>query len=136
MPRDRPDLPIETLEERWLLQEQTARNLEGLSAEQEGRLNDAVALYERNAQEGFSGDWPYGRLVAIYEKGGHFAEAERVLLRAIEVIGASGRRTPQDRRTTVASFRRRLDVVRKKRKDARRPSARALPSAGTTKPDA
>ena len=51
----------ETLEDRWLLEAQTARNLEGLSAEQAGDLETAIALYERNVEEGFPGDLPYGR---------------------------------------------------------------------------
>jgi tetratricopeptide (TPR) repeat protein len=110
----RKSLPPETLEERWTLEAQTARNLEGLTAEAEGRLEEAVALYERNVAEGFPGDLPYGRLVAIYERRAELGEAERVLLRAIEVLEASARRTPQDRRTTVRAFKNRLKLVRKK----------------------
>ena len=62
--------PPETLEDRWLLEAQTARNLEGLTAEQAGDIEAAIALYECNAREGFPGDLPYGRLVTIYEKRG------------------------------------------------------------------
>ena len=69
MPR-RPAPPPETLEERWLLEAQTARNLEALAAEHAGELEEAIALYERNVAEGFPGDLPYGRLVAIYERRG------------------------------------------------------------------
>ena len=105
--------PHESLEDRWLLEAQTARNLEGMVAEQEGRLDDAIACYERNIAEGFPADLPYGRLVAIYERRGALDEAERVLLRAIEVLGASGRRTPRDRRATVGVFRNRLKLLRK-----------------------
>ena len=112
MPR-RPEPPPETLEDRWLLEAQTARNLEALSAEHEGRLEDAIALYERNAAEGFPGDLPYGRLVAIYERRGALDEAKRVLLRAIEVLEATSRRTPQDRRATLRAFKNRLKLVRK-----------------------
>jgi tetratricopeptide (TPR) repeat protein len=109
----RAEPPPETLEERWLLEAQTARNLEALAAEHEGRLDEAIALYERNVAEGFPGDLPYGRLVAIYERRGALGEAERVLLRAIEVLEASTRRTPQDRRATVRVFKNRLKLVRK-----------------------
>jgi hypothetical protein len=105
----------ETLEERWLLEAQTARNLEGLSAEQAGEVEEAIALYECNVREGFPGDLPYGRLVAIYEKRGALDEAERVLLRAIEVIEGSQRRTLQDRRATVRVFKNRLKLVVKRR---------------------
>ena len=115
----RPPPPPESLEDRWLLEAQTARNLAGLEAEQAGQLDEAIGLYERNAAEGFPGDWPYGRLVAIYEKRQAFDDAERVLRRGIEVFQASTRRTPQDRRTMVGTFRKRLTLVRKKRRAAR-----------------
>src|SRR5947207_2979333 len=88
----------ESLEDRWLLEAQTGRNLEGLAAEQAGQTDAAIALYERNVAEGFVGDLPYGRLVAIYERRADFGEAERVLRRAISVFESSARRTPQDRR--------------------------------------
>jgi tetratricopeptide (TPR) repeat protein len=117
MPRKRPpaDEPIETLEDRWVLEAQTARNLEGLAAEAEGRLEEAIALYERNVAEAFPADLPYGRLVAIYERQQALDEAERILLRAIDVLGTSTRRTTQDRRATVQVFKNRLKLLRKKR---------------------
>jgi tetratricopeptide (TPR) repeat protein len=112
----RPSLPPETLEERWLLEAQTARNLEAYAAEQDGRLDEAIALYERNAAEGFAADLPYGRLVAIYERAADFDNAERVLRRAIEVFEATARRTPQDRRATLQVFKRRLKLLLATRK--------------------
>jgi tetratricopeptide (TPR) repeat protein len=105
----------ETLEDRWLLEAQTARNLEGMAAERAGQLDTAIALYERNVLEGFAGDLPYGRLVAIYEGRGALDQAERVLLRAIEVFEASTRRTPRDRRATINVFKNRLKALRKRR---------------------
>ena len=101
----------ETLEDRWLREAQTARNLEGLSAEQAGDLDLAIELYERNVLEGFAGDLPYGRLVAIYERRGAFDEAERVLRRAIEVFEASTWRTPKERRATIRVFKNRLKAL-------------------------
>ena len=115
MPR-RPRVVHETLEERWLLEAQTARNLEGLAAEQAGDLEAAIALYERNVAEGFAADLPYGRLVAIYERRGALDEAERVLRQAIAAIGASRRRPARDRQALVRVFRRRLALLGKKRR--------------------
>jgi len=112
------DLPPETLEERWLLEAQTARNLEAFEAERAGRLDEAIALYERNVAEGFPGDLPYGRLVAIYERRHDLDSAERVLKRAIAVFESSRRRTPQDRRATVQVFQRRLRELTKRRRRA------------------
>jgi tetratricopeptide (TPR) repeat protein len=115
MPR-RPVQVPETLEDRWLLEAQTARNLAGLAAEQAGQLDAAIALYERNVAEGFSGDLPYGRLVALYERQGLFDEAERILRRAIDVFTSSTRRTLQDRRATLRVFKNRLALLEKKRR--------------------
>jgi tetratricopeptide (TPR) repeat protein len=106
MPRRRSE--PETLEDRWLLEAQTARNLEAFEAEHGGRLDEAIAMYERNVEEGFPGDLPYGRLVAIYERQQRFDDAERVLRRAIAVFQSSTRRTAADRRATVQVFQRRL----------------------------
>src|SRR5712691_3176418 len=114
MPRQSAE-PAETLEERWLLEAQTARNLEGLAAEQAGNLDEAIALYERNVAEGFPGDLPYGRLVAIYERRAAFDQAERVLRRAIAVFESNVRRTPRDRRATVRVFKNRLAVLKRTR---------------------
>src|SRR5207244_13316341 len=115
MPRRRVQAR-ETLEDRWLLEAQTARNLEAMAAEQAGALDKAIRLYERNVAEGFPGDLPYGRLVAIYERRAALDEAERVLRRAIEVFASSSRRTPQDRRATVRVFKNRLGLLLKKRR--------------------
>ncbi|GAC1317153.1 MAG: hypothetical protein NVSMB2_10570 [Chloroflexota bacterium] len=105
--------PSQTLEERWTPEAQTARNLDALSAESAGDVDLAITLYERNVSEGFIGDLPYGRLVALHGRRGSHADAERVLLRAIEVYGAATIRTPADRRATLRVFRNRLTEVRK-----------------------
>ena len=112
------DQPRETLEDRWLLEAQTARNLEGLAAERSGDLDAAIACYERNVAEGFPADLPYGRLVALYERRQAWDEAQRVLRRAIDVFSTSARRTPQDRRATVRVFKNRLNELKKKRRNA------------------
>jgi tetratricopeptide (TPR) repeat protein len=113
--RSRPSKARETLEDRWLLEAQTARNLAALSAEQAGKVEEAVALYERNVAEGFVGDLPYGRLVAIYERRAAFEDAERVLRRAIAVFESNARRTPQDRRAMIRVFKNRLKALLERR---------------------
>jgi tetratricopeptide (TPR) repeat protein len=132
MPR-RPDLPPETLEERWQLEAQTARNLEAFDAEREGRLDDAIALYELNVAESFPGDLPYGRLVAIYERAADLDAAERVLRRAIAVFESSTRRTPQDRRATLRVFQRRLKLLEQQRRAASRAIRKRRSSAAPSK---
>ena len=108
--------PPETPEQRWLLEAQTARNLEGLAAEQAGDVDAAIVLYERNVAEGFPGDLPYGRLVMLYERRAALDDAERVLRRAIEVLASSGRRTAQDRRAMVRVFKNRLAQLLQRRR--------------------
>jgi tetratricopeptide (TPR) repeat protein len=112
MPRRNP-VVHETLEERWLLEAQTARNLEALTAEQAGDIDGAIALYERNAAEGFPGDLPYGRLVALYERRLQLDDAERILRRAIEVFETSTRRSARERRATIRVFQNRLKMLRR-----------------------
>ena len=103
--------------DRDLADQQTRRNLEGLALESDSRAGEAMALYEQNIADGFEGDWPYGRLVAHYERIGRLDEAERVLERAIEVFTASKRRTPEDRRAVLRAFKGRLKVVQKRIRD-------------------
>lgn len=101
------------MSDRDTLESQTRRNLDGMELEREGRADQAIALYEQNVAEGFEGDWPYGRLVAYYERIDRLDEAERVLNRAIDVFKASKRRTGEDRRATLRAFRGRLKLVQK-----------------------
>ena len=107
-------------------EEQTRRNVDGMELERNGRLDLALELYEQNVAEGFEGDWPYGRLVAYYEKLGRYDEAERVLNRAIEVFKASKKRSAEDRRATVQVFRNRLRLVKSSAKEAARGTPRSF----------
>ncbi|MCC7372643.1 MAG: tetratricopeptide repeat protein [Chloroflexi bacterium] len=102
-----------TDDERAILEEQTQRNLDGMELEAAGRMDLAIELYEQNVEEGFAGDWPYSRLVTVYERQGDYAEAERVLRRAIDVTKADRRRPAADRRSVVEGLQGRLRVLKK-----------------------
>ena len=106
-------------EERAALETQTRRNLDGMELEKSGQTERAVALYELNVAEGFSGDWPYSRLVSVYERRGAYGEAERVLRRAIEVTRADRRKPAGDRRTLVQGLQGRLRLLKKTAQAAR-----------------
>jgi tetratricopeptide (TPR) repeat protein len=112
---------VEPLEddERAMLEAQTRRNLDGIDLEQAGQIDEAVALYEQNVADGFSGDWPYSRLVSIYERGGRYDEAERVVRRAIEVTRADRRKPAPDRRTLIQGLQGRLRLLKKTAQAAR-----------------
>ena len=114
------------MDDRPQQEEQTRRNIDGMELERNGRLDLALELYEQNVEEGFEGDWPYGRLVAYYEKIGRYDEAERVLTRAIDVFKASKKRSAADRRATVQVFRNRLRLVKKSAKEAARGKPRSF----------
>jgi tetratricopeptide (TPR) repeat protein len=120
MPRA-PRQQVEPLddEERAALEVQTRRNLDGMELEQAGQFEEALALYEQNVAEGFSGDWPYSRLVSVYERRGAYDEAERVLRRAIEVTRADRRKPAGDRRTLVQGLQGRLRLLKKTAQAAR-----------------
>jgi hypothetical protein len=102
-------------DDRQRIDQQTRRNLEGLTLESEGRIDESLALYEQNIAEGFEGDWPYGRLVMFYEKRNALDDAARVLERGIEVFTASRRRTASDRRAVLRAFKGRLKEIARKR---------------------
>ena len=103
--------------DRDLADRQTRRNLDALALEGDGRIDEAVELYEQNIADGFEGDWPYGRLVAHYERTGRLKEAERILMRGIQVFAESKRRTPADRRSVLRAFKGRLKLVQKRIRD-------------------
>ena len=72
-----------------------------MELEAAGRIDLAIELYEQNVAEGFPGDWPYSRLVSVYERQGAYDEAERVLRRAIEVTRSDRRKPAADRRSLL-----------------------------------
>jgi hypothetical protein len=117
-PRQRVE-PLDD-DERQLLEVQTRRNLDAIELEAAGRTEEALALYEQNVAEGFVGDWPYSRLVAVYERAREYDEALRVLARAIDVTKADRRRPAADRRSVLQALQGRLRVLKKTAQHAKR----------------
>jgi tetratricopeptide (TPR) repeat protein len=105
--------------ERLQLEEQTRRNLDGMELESAGRTDLAIELYERNVAERFPGDWPYSRLVSLYERQGAYDQAERVLRRAIEVTREDRRKPAADRRSLLQGLQVRLRLLKKTAQAAR-----------------
>lgn len=62
------------------------RNLIGKQLEQAERFDEAIALYEANLADRFSGSFPYNRLAILYRKNKQYDEEIRVLSLAIEVF--------------------------------------------------
>jgi len=61
-----------------------ARNLEGSELEKAGKVDEAIALYEKNIKEGFDGSHPYTRLAIIYRRRKLFDDEARVIKKANE----------------------------------------------------
>ena len=112
-------------DERQRLEVQTRRNLDAMELEEAGRSDEAIALYEQNVAEGFVGDWPYSRLVAVYERARRYDDALRVLARAIEVTKADRRRPAADRRGVLQGLQGRLRVLKKTAQHAKKPGGAA-----------
>jgi hypothetical protein len=126
-PTRRPQSEPLSDDERLTLEAQTRRNLDGMELEQAGQIEEAIALYEQNVAEGFTGDWPYGRLVSIFERRGAYDEAERVLRRAIEVTRTDRRKPAPDRRTLLQGLQGRLRLVKKTAQAARQNAKAGAP---------
>lgn len=120
--RRRDSEPL-TDDERAQLEVQTRRNLDGMDHEAAGRADLAMVLYEQNVAEGFEGDWPYSRLVSLFERDGRFADAERILARAIEVTRLSRRRPAADRRAVLQGLQGRMRILKKNARAARERTA-------------
>ncbi len=65
---------------------QTNRNLDGMTLEKQGKVEEAIILYEANIREGFEGSHPYDRLAVIYSKRKDYLNERRVLEKAIYVF--------------------------------------------------
>ena len=68
--------------------EQVQRNLLGKQLEKDGKILDAIGLYEANISENFEGSFPYRRLAILYRKRKLWSEEVRVLEKAIFVFNS------------------------------------------------
>ncbi len=60
-------------------------NLQGKELEKQGKIDEAIILYERNVANGFDGSHPYKRLSIIYRKLKRYDDEIRVLNAAIKI---------------------------------------------------
>ena len=114
-------------DDRQRLEVQTRRNLDAMDLEAAGRMDEALALYEQNVAEGFVGDWPYTRLVAVYERARRYDDAVRVLAQAVAVTKADRRRPAADRRAVLQGLQGRLRMLKKSAQHARHSGTGEVP---------
>lgn len=65
------------------------RNNEGVAYEKDGRIDDAIAVYEENIKVGYPAAHAYERLMILYRKRKEYAQEVRVIRRAIEVYSST-----------------------------------------------
>ncbi|TLP74367.1 hypothetical protein [Maribacter sp. ACAM166] len=68
------------------LDSQVQRNTKGKQLEKDGKILEAMVLYEANIYENFEGSFPYRRLAILYRKKKLWAEEIRVLEKAVFVF--------------------------------------------------
>ena len=93
---------------------QVQRNLLGRQLEKDGRVLDAMALYEANISEDFEGSFPYRRLAIIYRKRKLLSEEVRVLEKAISVFDLLVSSDRSDIEPKLDEFKERLNKVQVK----------------------
>lgn len=62
------------------------RNNEARDAEQEGKLDKAIKLYEQNIKEDYADEFAFERLMIIYRKQKEYKHELRVINRGIELF--------------------------------------------------
>lgn len=91
------------------------RNLNGKALEKEGKIDEAIKLYEKNIQEEFDGNFPYDRLAIIYSKKGLLDDEIRVLERGIWVFENIVYKNRGNRLPKIEKFKHRLEKAKKRR---------------------
>ncbi len=65
---------------------QVERNLKAIEFEKNGKIKQAIELYELNVEESFDGTHPYERLSEIYLEAGQREDLLRILEKALKVF--------------------------------------------------
>jgi tetratricopeptide (TPR) repeat protein len=90
---------------------QVERNLKGIDLEKQGKLEEAIRLYEQNINENFIGSHPYMRLAIIYRKRKQPLDEIRVLKKAIWVFENIVYYPRSDRLPKLKKFKERLNKI-------------------------
>ena len=91
-------------------------NLNGIELEKNGKVDEAVKLYEKNVSMGFEGNHPYDRLAIIYRKNKDYDNEIRVLEKAIAVFEKVNPSRP-DRDPKLQRFKDRLEKAKALKND-------------------
>lgn len=69
-----------------LLHKTSALNNKGIDLEKEGKVGDAINVYEENIKSDYPASHSYKRLTVLYRKQKDFDNEERVIKRAREIL--------------------------------------------------
>lgn len=97
-----------------IFERQTKRNLKGIELEKQGRIDEAIELYEENISDRFEGSHSYNRLTIIYRKRGQIGDEIRVLQKAIQVYGEIESRSQWGNPKKLDKFKKRLEGLQTK----------------------
>ena len=61
-------------------------NSEGIDYEKEGKIDNAISVYEENIKIGYPAHHSFKRLMILYRKNKDYENERRVILRSIEVF--------------------------------------------------
>lgn len=90
---------------------QYRRNLEAKELEREGKVDEAMKLYQKNIDEKFIGHFPYKRLADIYHKQKKFDLELEVLQKGIKIFETLPD-TRSDKKSLLEEFNTRLNDVK------------------------
>ena len=86
------------------LDSQVQRNSMGKQLEKDGKILEAMVLYEANIYENFEGNFPYRRLAILYRKKKLWAEEIRVLEKAVFVFDSLSSNERKDAQAKLKEF--------------------------------
>jgi len=96
-----------SLEGRWDIW--YSRNMKGIELEKQGKIDEAIELYEQNIAENCDGSHPYMRLAILYRKKKSYDNEIRVLKKAIYVFENYAPKERGDSCPKLDKFRNRLE---------------------------
>jgi tetratricopeptide (TPR) repeat protein len=83
------DKKLQEHKEREKLLNQTARlNNKGIAYEKEGKIKQAINVYEKNIELGYPAHRSFQRLMILYRKAKDYENERRVVLRALDVFNS------------------------------------------------
>jgi len=85
------------------------RNLKGKELEKQGKIEEAITLYELNVSDEVDTPAPYNRLAVIYRKQKRFDDEVKILDKAVKMFPKNGKFKIQLEKTKAKQVRKSVD---------------------------